>query len=94
MIREKRKKNPDYEIATGDCKKEVINEDLEANDVWIPKMKTKLVLKMIMNRKNKFLDFSFLYQKVILINVDQYIFSFYIIWLSDPLNPKLMPKKV
>ena len=32
MIRENRKKNPNYEIATGDCKKEVINEDLDATE--------------------------------------------------------------
>ena len=54
-----RKKNPGCDNATEDGKKEVINEELETNDVWIPTMKTKLVLKKMMNRKKKFLDLSF-----------------------------------
>ena len=41
-------------MATEDCKKKCINEDLEANDVGIPVMKTKLLMKKIMKRKKKF----------------------------------------
>ena len=59
VVKENRKKNPDDANATEDCKKEGINEDLEANDVWITTVKTKLVLKKIMNRKKKFWDLSF-----------------------------------
>ena len=54
MVTGNKKKNHDDATATGDCKKEGINEDIEANDVGIPVMKTKLIMKKIMKRKKKF----------------------------------------